>query len=86
MPTIDHNKLENELRSLIAEIIEIEPEKITSEANFVEDLGIDSMMALEILASTEKKYKVRIPEENLPKMTSLSKTADLLTKIMNRQA
>lgn len=84
MAAIDAKKLENELRSLIAQIVEIEPEKITLEANFVEDLGMDSMMALEILASMEKKYKLRIPEENLAKVTNLSKTIEIVNKFLNK--
>lgn len=83
MPSIDKKNLENELRTLIAEIVEIEPDKITPAANFVEDLGMDSMMALEILASIEKKYKLRIPEENLLKVTDLNKTIEIVTKFLN---
>jgi len=59
--------LEKEIKKIVAEITEIEQEKITPEAKFIEDLGMDSMMALEILASLEKKYKIRIPEESLMK-------------------
>ena len=84
MPTIDNKTLENELRDLIAEIVEIEPGKITLEANFVEDLGMDSMMALEILASIEKKYKLRIPEENLTKVTTLNKTMEIVNRFLNK--
>ena len=79
MNNIDTQKLENELKNLIAEIVEIEPEKITAEANFIEDLGMDSMMALEILAAMEKKYKIQIPEEKLGKIKNLSEVI-LLTK------
>jgi len=63
--------LEKELRSLIAEIIEMEEDKIALDASFVKDLGMDSMMALEILAATEKKYKIRISEQKLANMMSL---------------
>ena len=84
MPVLDNKKLENELKDIIAEIVEIEPEKITPEANFVEDLGMDSMMALEILASIEKKYKLRIPEENLTKIASLNKVVALVEKFSNK--
>ena len=80
---MDNKKLENELKSLIAEIVEIEPDRITPEASFVEDLGMDSMMALEILASIEKKYKLRIPEENLMKITNLNKTVEIVNKFLN---
>ena len=84
MATIDAKKLENELRSLVAEIVEIKPEKITLEANLVEDLGMDSMMVLEILASMEKKYKLRIPEENLTKITDLNKMIELVNKLLDK--
>ena len=84
MGKIDKNILEGDLRNLVAEIIEIEPGKITPEANFVEDLGMDSMMALEILASIEKKYKLRIPEENLTKITNLNKVVELVNKFVSK--
>lgn len=78
MPAIDTKKLENELRALIAEIVETEPEKITPTANFVEDLGMDSMMALEILAAIEKKYKIRIPEERLSHLRTLREAVEIM--------
>lgn len=71
MPETRSNNLEPELREIIAKIVEIEPERITLEANFVEDLGMDSMMALEILAAMEKKYKIQVPEEKLNQLKTL---------------
>jgi Acyl carrier protein len=84
MQNISNANLESELKAIIAEIVEVDPEKITPEANFVEDLGMDSMMALEILASVEKKYKLRIPEENLTKITDLNKVMELVGKFLNK--
>lgn len=66
--------LESEIRSLIAEIIERKPEEIHPDAKFFEDLGVDSMMALEIMAAMEKKYKIAIPEEKLGQLTTLRET------------
>ncbi|MFH0764470.1 MAG: acyl carrier protein [Candidatus Omnitrophota bacterium] len=77
MPQVDDLILEKELRDIIARIVEIDPEKITLEANFVEDLGMDSMMALEILAAMEKKYKIQVPEEKLGKLKNLKETINL---------
>lgn len=84
MPHITNETLERDLRSLIAEIIEVEGEKVTPEANFVEDLGMDSMMALEILASIEKRYKLKIPEENLTKITNLKQVVELVDGFLNK--
>ncbi|MDP2929223.1 MAG: phosphopantetheine-binding protein [Candidatus Omnitrophota bacterium] len=84
MGKIEKDALENDLRVLVAEIVEVEPDKITPYANFVEDLGMDSMMALEILASIEKKYKLRIPEENLTKITNLNEVVRLVDKFLDK--
>ena len=79
------DNLEKEIRSLVAQILEIDEERVTQTANFVEDLGMDSMMALEILASLEKKYKVRIPEEYLTKVTNLSNITEIAKKMLEKK-
>jgi len=85
MGKVNTENLEKELRSLIAEIVELEEAKITPEASFVEDLGMDSMMALEILAAIEKKYKLKIPEEYLTKMTNLNKIVEITTDLLSKK-
>jgi len=86
MSEIDLNALENELRSIVAEVTETEPERITLEAKFIEDLGMDSMMALEILASIEKKYNLKIPEEYLGKISTLSGLIEIAKKFIGEKS
>lgn len=85
MEKIAANNLEKEIRSIVAEILEIKEENIRPDARFAEELGMDSMMALEILASVEKKYKIKIPEEYLTKVTSLKSMVDIALKIMEKK-
>ena len=47
------------------------------DADFFKDLEIDSLLALEILALIEKKFKVQIPEEKLVDITSLNATIEM---------
>ena len=77
---INTNNLNQDVKKLIADIIEMEPDQIDPNANLVEDLGMDSMMALEILATIEKKYKIKLPEEELPKITTVNRAAELARK------
>ena len=72
--------VEQEVRDLIADIIEMDPNEIDPNAHLVEDLGMDSMMALEILAALEKKYKIKLPEQELPKITTLNRATELVKK------
>ena len=77
--------LEQDIRGIVAEIIEKDPKEITKDAEFVKDLGVDSMMALELLASLEKKYRIVIPEESLMKFKSLSETIKIVESFLKRK-
>jgi len=79
------NNLEQEVKNLVAEVLETEPGKISPSAKFVDDLGMDSMMALEILASLEKKYKITIPEDTMPKFTTLQQTVSILQGLLTKK-
>lgn len=65
--------LKDELRGIITEVTEIED--IPEETPFA-DLGIDSMMAIEIVADVEKKYDITITEEELAELTHLKAVYD----------
>lgn len=79
---IHPKKLEKEIVALIAEIAEVSKKKIGLDTDFVKDLGMDSMLAIEMLAAIETKYKIEIPEENLPKMTNMREVLRLTSQIL----
>lgn len=79
--TLD-NKTKNTVKELVMQITNLPEEKLTPDAKFVEELGVDSMMALEIVAATEKKFRVVIPEEEIPKCRSLADIYKLLEKLI----
>lgn len=82
---MDEQQLEIEIRSIIAEIIEREPDEISPDAKFYEDLGVDSMMALEILAAIEKKYKIAISEEKLAELLTLRQTMKVAKEFLAKK-
>ncbi len=60
--------LKEKLRAIIAEVAEVDE---VPDATPFRDLGIDSMMAVEIVAEVEREYKLKIPEEELQELTNL---------------
>jgi acyl carrier protein len=68
--------LREELRALIAEIAEVE--NVPDSTHF-KDLGIDSMMGVEIVTAVERQYKVKFEEAELQLVTTLDKTFELVT-------
>ncbi|MFE2446800.1 acyl carrier protein [Stenotrophomonas sp. NPDC087984] len=68
----------DELREIVAEVLEVEPEEITETGSFVEEHEADSLRAIEILARIEKKYKIDIPQSELPQMENLKAVYDVV--------
>lgn len=72
MPT---SNMKEELRALIAEIAE--KDEIPDDVAF-KDLGIDSMMGVEIVAAIERKYQVKIEDAELAQVTTLNASMALV--------
>ncbi|HZI49862.1 MAG TPA: acyl carrier protein [Pyrinomonadaceae bacterium] len=65
----------NELRKMIAELIEVDD--FSDDEHFVRDLGVDSMMALEIVSRIEKRYGIRISEESLRQIATFNDVVNI---------
>ena len=75
---------ERDVTAIVAEVTELEENELwgKKEADFFKDLEIDSLLALEILALIEKKFKIQIPEEKLVDITSLKQTIDITKEVL----
>lgn len=75
--------LKEELRALIAEIAE--KDEIPDDVAF-KDLGIDSMMGVEIVAAIERKWQVKIDDAELAQITTLNGSMALVQKKLGDRA
>lgn len=82
--TVD--EIRKQVRGLIAEITEREPEEVSDTALFVEDLGIDSLMAIEMLVAVDKKYKIEISEEEFGKIKNVNDAVEAVQRHLAQAA
>jgi len=79
MPNTNAIKLDlDDLRNTVAMVLDVDVSEVTDDASFVEDLGGDSLLAMEIVVVLEKKYQVKFAEDELAELTSLPKAHELL--------
>jgi acyl carrier protein len=50
-------------RKVIADLLKVPVEKVTDEANFVRDLGMESIQSVELIAALEEEFDVEIDED-----------------------
>lgn len=84
MPNNIPQNLEEELKQIIAYVIEIEPEKVTPDARFIQDLGMDSIKTVELVVAIEQKFKISIRDEELPRIATLRQAVELAKNIMSK--
>ena len=71
-----NNNFEEEVKNLVSEIVEVPVEKLTLEADFFSDLNIDSLKAIEIVAAFEKKYRLIVPEKDIPNIRNIGQIVE----------
>jgi acyl carrier protein len=67
--------LKEKIRAIVIEVAELD--EVPDETPFKE-LGIDSMMAIEIIAEIEREYKIKVPEDELQKVTNLDSVVEIV--------
>ncbi|XP_071494798.1 acyl carrier protein-like [Diadema antillarum] len=56
----------------------VNPEQVTLDAKFVQDLGLDSLDAVEIIMAIEDEFGVEIPDETAEKLLNLKDVVEFL--------
>lgn len=73
------------IREQLADILEIEPSKITEASSFVEDLGADSLALIELVEGIEEELSdraadFRIDDEDLAELKTVRDAVDYVTE------
>jgi acyl carrier protein len=83
---VSSEKVREEVKRLIAELTEREPGEITDTALFIDDLGVDSLMAIEVMVSLDKRYKIDIPEAEFNKIKNVNDAVDVVMHHLSGRA
>lgn len=74
------------VKKIVAEQLEIEPEKVTPEANFANDLNADSLDTVELVMALEEAFDVEIPDEAAEKITTVQAVVDYINEKVKASA
>ncbi|MAV63926.1 MAG: acyl carrier protein [Candidatus Marinimicrobia bacterium] len=70
--------------NIIVEKLAVDIEKITSEADFVSDLGADSLDQVELIMQLEEEFNIEISDEDAESLNNLDKVLSFLEKKQNK--
>ncbi len=60
--------IEDKVKDIIVEQLGVNPEQVTAQAKFIEDLGADSLDTVELVMAFEEEFNVEVPDEEAEKL------------------
>jgi acyl carrier protein len=70
------------VRAIIADQLMVDPDEVTDEASFVEDLGADSLDTVELIMEFEDEFAVEISDEDAEKISTVAQAIIYMSKLM----
>ena len=71
------------LQKIISEVLNIEPDEITMETTFVDDLGADSLDVFQIIMGIEEEFDIEIANDAAEKITTVKDAVDQIKEATN---
>lgn len=68
--------IEQRVRKIVAEQLDVSESDIKNESTFVDDLGADSLDTVELVMALEEEFECEIPDEEAEKITSVQQAID----------
>ncbi|NOY64253.1 MAG: acyl carrier protein [Nitrospirae bacterium] len=79
------DNVQKEIISIVSDVTGFEPEEISLESNFYDDLEVDSIKAIEIAVAIEKRFKVTVRDEEIPNITTVKQAVDIVEKLLEEK-
>jgi acyl carrier protein len=72
--------IEEKIKQIIVDQLGVDANEVTPQANFIEDLGADSLDTVELVMAFEEEFDIEIPDEDAEKMMTVEQAIEYLKK------
>ena len=70
--------ISGKIKKMVADHLGIEESKVTDEANFIDDLGADSLDTVELVMAFEEEFEIEIPDEEAEEIATVQNAVDYI--------
>jgi acyl carrier protein len=75
--------IEQKVKEIVADRLGVDPDEVTPEASFIEDLGADSLDTVELVMALEEEFGIEIPDEDAEKIQTVGDAIEYIQKHLN---
>lgn len=78
-------EVEQRVKKVISNVLKINADNINSSANFVFDLGADSMQSLQLVAGFEEEFDIEMDEDKALEIQSVNDAVEFIKSIIDQK-
>ena len=71
------------IQQIIAEVLNIDPQEITMDTTFVDDLGADSLDVFQIIMGIEEEFDIEIPNDAAEYIVTVADAVEQIKNALN---
>ncbi|MBQ4531262.1 MAG: acyl carrier protein [Lachnospiraceae bacterium] len=71
-----------EFKEIICQYVDVDPDKITENARFMEDLGFNSYDFMSLVGEIEEKYDIEVEEREIVQIKTVKDAMDYISSLM----
>jgi acyl carrier protein len=71
----------DEVKEVVVEQLNVNPDEVKEDSMFVEDLGADSLDVVELVMALEEKFDIEIPDEDAEKITTVKDAIEFIENL-----
>jgi len=75
--------IEAQVKEIVVEQLGVDADEVTTDASFIDDLGADSLDAVELVMALEEAFDCEILDEDAEKITSLKEAVNYINSIQS---
>lgn len=70
----------DDVKAIVVEQLNVNPEEVKAESKFTDDLGADSLDVVELIMALEEKFEIEIPDEEAEKISTVGDVVEYIEK------
>lgn len=75
---VSQEEIFSRLKDIVSEQLAVEPDEVTMDASFVDDLNADSLDLVELIMELEEKFGIQVPDEAAEKIVTVRDAVDYI--------
>jgi acyl carrier protein len=77
---MEKNDILTRVKGVVSNVLKLDPSEITDNANFVFDLGADSLQSVELVAGFEEEFDIEMDQDKALEIQNIEDTVEFIAQ------